>query len=98
MAFLLATPALLLLLFIYGWPLLRYGWLSFHADSVLTGLQPVPNGGRTGPALFLTIASGKTFCRPVALPWCRWGWNWFWHWESRCCSINAGGGVEASEP
>ena len=45
MAFLLATPALLLLLFIYGWPLLRYGWLSFHADSVLTGLQPVPNGG-----------------------------------------------------
>ena len=25
--------------------MLRYGWLSFHADSVLTGLIPVPNGG-----------------------------------------------------
>ena len=45
MAFLLATPALLLLLVIYGWPLLRYGWLSFHANSVLTGLVPIPNGG-----------------------------------------------------
>ena len=53
MAFLLATPALLLLLFIYGWPLLRYGWLSFHADSVLTGLQPVPNGGANWSRLVL---------------------------------------------
>ena len=25
--------------------MLRYAWLSFHADSVLTGLEPVANGG-----------------------------------------------------
>ena len=30
---------------IFGWPMLRYAWLSFHANSVLTGLVPVANGG-----------------------------------------------------
>ena len=42
---LLIVPALLLIAFVFGYPMLRYGWLSFHADSVLTGLIPVPNGG-----------------------------------------------------
>ena len=41
----LALPALLLIALIFGWPMLRYGWLSFHASSVLTGLVAVPNGG-----------------------------------------------------
>ena len=41
---LLALPALLLIALVFGWPMLRYGWLSFHASSVLTGLEPVPNG------------------------------------------------------
>lgn len=42
---LLTAPALVLIAVIFGWPMLRYVWLSFHADSVLTGLQPVANGG-----------------------------------------------------
>ena len=41
----LAVPALLLIAVVFGWPMLRYAWLSFHADSVLTGLEPVANGG-----------------------------------------------------
>ncbi|MEA5411780.1 sugar ABC transporter permease [Synechococcus sp. BA-120 BA3] len=42
---LLMAPALLLLAAVFLYPLLRYGWLSFQASSVLTGLVPVPNGG-----------------------------------------------------
>ena len=42
---LLVCPALLLIAVVFGYPMLRYGWLSFHADSVLTGLVPIPNGG-----------------------------------------------------
>ena len=45
MTLLLALPALLLMVVVFGWPMLRYAWLSFHADSVLTGLVPIPNGG-----------------------------------------------------
>ena len=45
MTWLLLTPALLLMALVFGWPMLRYAWLSFHADSVLTGLVPVANGG-----------------------------------------------------
>ena len=45
MTLLLLLPALLLMCLVFVWPMLRYGWLSFHADSVLTGLNPVPNGG-----------------------------------------------------
>jgi multiple sugar transport system permease protein len=45
MSLLLLTPALLLLALVFLWPLLRYGWLSGHAASVLTGLLPVANGG-----------------------------------------------------
>lgn len=41
----LMLPALLLLAAVFFWPLLRYAWLSGHADTVLTGLVPVPNGG-----------------------------------------------------
>lgn len=61
MAFLLATPALLLLLVIYGWPLLRYGWLSFHANSVLTGLVPIPNGG----ANWIRLAVDERFWQDI---------------------------------
>ena len=45
MNLLLLLPALLLMGLVFVWPMLRYGWLSFHADSVLTGLTPVANGG-----------------------------------------------------
>ena len=41
----LMLPALLLLAAVFLYPLLRYGWLSLHASSVLTGLVPVANGG-----------------------------------------------------
>ena len=42
---LLLLPALVLVGGVFLWPLLRYGWLSLQASSVLTGLIPVPNGG-----------------------------------------------------
>ena len=45
MNLLLLLPALLLMGLVFVWPMLRYGWLSFHADSVLTGPNPVANGG-----------------------------------------------------
>jgi multiple sugar transport system permease protein len=45
MTLLLLLPALALVLAVFLWPLLRYGWLSLQASSVLTGLVPVPNGG-----------------------------------------------------
>jgi|688.fasta_scaffold00025_71 multiple sugar transport system permease protein len=41
----LMLPALALLALVYAGPLLRYGWLSFHASSVLTGLEPIANHG-----------------------------------------------------
>jgi len=41
----LLLPALLLLLLVFVVPLFRYAWLSFHADSVITGLIAIPNGG-----------------------------------------------------
>ena len=45
MNLMLLLPSLLLMGLVFVWPMLRYGWLSFHANSVLTGLNPVPNGG-----------------------------------------------------
>ncbi|GCE65409.1 sugar ABC transporter permease [cyanobiont of Ornithocercus magnificus] len=42
---LLLLPAMLLVLLVFGWPLLRYSWLSFHANSVITGLVDIPNQG-----------------------------------------------------
>ena len=43
--FYLLIPSMLMLISVFGLPLMRYAWLSFHADSVLTGLQPIANGG-----------------------------------------------------
>ena len=40
---LLLLPAALLIALVFGIPLLRYSWLSFHADSGLTGLVAIPN-------------------------------------------------------
>ena len=57
MILLSALPALLLMAIIFGWPLLRYAWLSGHADSVLTGLVPVANGG----ANWLRLLSDQRF-------------------------------------
>ena len=53
----LAAPALLLIAVVFGWPLLRYAWLSGHADSVLTGLIPIANGG----ANWLRLAADQRF-------------------------------------
>ena len=41
----LLLPAALLLGMVFVLPLLRYLWLSGHADSVLTGFVAVPNQG-----------------------------------------------------
>jgi multiple sugar transport system permease protein len=43
-ALLLMAPALLLLLAVFVWPMLDYAWLSLQAQSVFTGLEPVPVG------------------------------------------------------
>ncbi|BEV36197.1 sugar ABC transporter permease [Synechococcus sp. M16CYN] len=45
MNILITLPAFLLIAIVFGWPILYYAWLSFHASSVLTGLVPVANGG-----------------------------------------------------
>ena len=57
-AFLL-LPALLLLLVVFVGPLFRYAWLSFHADSVVTGLIAIPNGG----ANWLRLVQDQRFCK-----------------------------------
>ena len=44
MSLLLMAPALLLLLAVFLWPILDYAWLSLQAQSVFTGLEPVPVG------------------------------------------------------
>ena len=58
----LAAPALLLIAVVFGWPLLRYAWLSGHADSVLTGLTPIANGG----ANWLRLAADQRFWQDAA--------------------------------
>ncbi len=40
---LLITPALTLVLIVFGFPIVRYSWLSLHSYSVLTGLDVIPN-------------------------------------------------------
>jgi multiple sugar transport system permease protein len=45
MTLLLLLPALTVVAAVFLWPLLRYSWLSLQANSVLTALVPVPNGG-----------------------------------------------------
>jgi len=45
LSLLLMAPALLLLAAVFLWPLLQYAWLSGQASSVLTGLEPIANGG-----------------------------------------------------
>ena len=42
---LLLIPSFLLLIVVFVIPLIRYSWLSFHADSVVTGLIAIPNNG-----------------------------------------------------
>ncbi|CAI8159283.1 MAG: Trehalose transport system permease protein SugA [Prochlorococcus marinus str. MIT 9215] len=42
---LLLLPAILLVGLVFGVPLIRYAWLSLHADSVVTGLVAIPNNG-----------------------------------------------------
>ena len=60
-SFLLA-PALLLLLVVFVGPLFRYGWLSFHSDSVITGLIAIPNGG----ANWLRLLQDQRFWQDLA--------------------------------
>jgi multiple sugar transport system permease protein len=55
-AVLLMAPALLVMAVVFGWPMLRYAWLSFHASSVVTGLVAVPNGGENWRRL---LADGR---------------------------------------
>jgi len=59
---LLMLPALALLALVFVGPLLRYAWLSGHASSLLTGLEPVANGG----ANWLRLAQDGRFWQDVA--------------------------------
>ncbi len=43
MIFILLLPAIILITLVFGYPLIRYIWLSLHSYSVLTDLQLVPN-------------------------------------------------------
>ncbi len=45
MIILFLLPAGILILLVFGVPLIRYSWLSMHAASVVTGLDNIPNGG-----------------------------------------------------
>ena len=42
---LLLLPSLVFLIAVFALPLIRYVWLSFHADSVMTALVAIPNQG-----------------------------------------------------
>lgn len=53
---LLMLPAFALLAAVFLWPLLQMVWLSGQASSVLTGLQPVANGGANWQRL---LADGR---------------------------------------
>ena len=90
MTMLLAAPALLLIVVVFGWPMLRYAWLSFHADSVLTGLEPVANGG----ANWWRLAADQRFWldagQTARFALTQWVWSCCWPWPLRCCCINAG--------
>lgn len=59
---LLLLPAALLLSLVFVAPLLHYVWLSGHADSVLTGLVPIPNQG----ANWIRLVSDQRFWQDVA--------------------------------
>ena len=52
----LMLPALALLAAVFLWPLVQISWLSAHASSVLTGLDPVANGGANALRL---LADGR---------------------------------------
>lgn len=58
---LLLLPAALLLSLVFVAPLLRYVWLSGHADSVLTGLVPIPNQG----ANWIRLVADERFWQDV---------------------------------
>ncbi len=45
MSLILVLPAIILVILVFVFPLIRYAWLSFHAVSVSTGLVMVPNFG-----------------------------------------------------
>ena len=49
---LLLLPSLLFLAGVFALPLVRYLWLSFHADSVMTGLVAIPNDGANWQRFF----------------------------------------------
>jgi len=42
---LLFLPAAILIFSVFAIPIIRYTWLSFHASSVLTRLEDIPNNG-----------------------------------------------------
>ena len=57
MIFLLILPSLILILAIFGLPIIRYLWLSFHSASVITQLQEIPNEG----ANWIRLANDQRF-------------------------------------
>ena len=45
MIILLTLPAALLIILVFGLPIIRYLWLSLHASSVMTELNIINNNG-----------------------------------------------------
>ena len=60
----LLIPAALLLGLVFVVPMLRYVWLSGHADSVLTGLVAIPNQG----ANWVRLLNDARFWQDAAQP------------------------------
>lgn len=52
MNIILIIPAGLLIFVVFGFPILRYFWLSLHASSVITGLVPLSNNGANWIRIF----------------------------------------------
>ena len=45
MKILILMPALLLIIIVFGYPIIRYAWLSFHTSSVITKFELINNNG-----------------------------------------------------
>lgn len=82
MIILLLIPSLLLLVIVFVLPLFRYLWLSFHADSVVTGLIPIPNHGANWVRLISDERYWQAIGQTFRLPGFLFVLNWYWHFVS----------------
>ena len=85
---LLLLPSMLFLAGVFALPLVRYLWLSFHADSVMTGLVAIPNDGANWNRFFHDLRYWQDLVRPFDSLWHRSRSSSCSDWQSRCCSTS----------